>query len=164
MLSLSQSFSFCRYMDGFLSEGTLRSQIHIPFPICNSRLTHITQSYFMLQRRSGLLVGMWCILDWQVWHQLTCSRFAFYFYTALCFSSFLIVNPFPFCPSLHSWLYHFLLCCISSILSFPRCGRWSRWLLLFSAVCLCKTSVSVRGRLRAASRTQLQLCCGSGLL
>lgn len=64
----------------------------------------------------------------------------------------------PFCPLLSSWLSPSFLHCIrsvSSALIFSRCRRWSKWILLFSAVCLCKTSVSVRASRREASRAQL---------
>ena len=67
-------------------------------------------------------------------------------------------------------LFIFFFCCtlsrlsfLSSMLILSRCGRWSRWILLLSAVCLCKTSVSVRGSLHTAPRTQLQLHSAAAL-
>lgn len=57
----------------------------------------------------------------------------------LCLSTFLLfIVLMAFLLLLDCILY------ISSVLIFSRCRHWSKQILLFSAVCLCKTSVSVR--------------------
>lgn len=73
-----------------------------------------------------------------------------YFCTRLCFSSF---HP-TLCPYFH-YTHGFIPFAIvfffffhPSFFIFSRCGRMSRWILLFSAVCLCKTSASVGGSSR----------------
>lgn len=101
-------------------------------------------------------------------HQLMCSSFYlllllyWIIFSLLSFSvhlSFIMLMSLFFLPySITALFFHY------DILIFSRDGRCSSEILLFPAVCLCKTSVSVRGRLHVAPWKQLHLCCCRPLL